>query len=101
MLTSDKDHYTCPVCGYDGLDEPPYTMGCGSFDICPCCGVEFGYHDARTPHEVLRARWWQGGAGWHFPQYEPPGWSAIEQLRRAGFGLPRSHDEGTSQTDPD
>lgn len=36
--------YTCPVCDYDKLDEPPYDeTGFGSFDICPQCGTEFGY----------------------------------------------------------
>ena len=29
----------CPVCGYDGLDEPPFDeRGVGSDDICPCRG---------------------------------------------------------------
>lgn len=36
-------NYTCPVCYYDKLDEPPYDeTGFGSFDICPQCGTEFG-----------------------------------------------------------
>ena len=33
----------CPVCGYDGLDEPAFDeRGVGSDDICPCCGFQFG-----------------------------------------------------------
>ena len=39
----EKKNYICPVCGYDGLEEPPYDeTGLGNYDICPCCGYEFG-----------------------------------------------------------
>ena len=49
---------TCPVCGYQHLSQPPYDgHGCASFDICPCCGTEFGYDDSSATHEVLRRRW--------------------------------------------
>ena len=45
----------CPVCGYNALHEPAYDrFGCASFEICPCCGIEFGYDDARRSHETLR-----------------------------------------------
>lgn len=38
--------YTCPVCNYNELDEPPYnTHGYGSDEICPCCVFQFGYDD--------------------------------------------------------
>jgi rubredoxin len=43
------EKFTCPVCGYDNLDSPPYDdYDIPSFDICLCCGCEFGYNDA-TP----------------------------------------------------
>ena len=36
----------CPVCGYDGLDEPAFDeRGVGSDGICPCCGFQFGLDD--------------------------------------------------------
>ena len=36
----------CPVCGYGELHEPAYDrFGCASFEICPCCGIEFGLED--------------------------------------------------------
>ncbi|NPC90765.1 hypothetical protein HOO54_05030 [Bacillus sp. WMMC1349] len=56
--------YTCPVCGFNGLDEPPYDeYNIGSYDICPCCNFEFGYsedHDVRlgyivTPDHLIEA----------------------------------------------
>lgn len=38
--------YTCPVCGFNGLDEPPYSPdGHGLFEICPSCGFQFGVTD--------------------------------------------------------
>ena len=36
----------CPVCNYDGLFDPPYDEnGYGSYEICPCCGFQFGLDD--------------------------------------------------------
>ena len=35
----------CPACGYDGLEEPPWTDGSASDEICPSCGIQFGYED--------------------------------------------------------
>ncbi len=64
------DKNTCPVCGYDGLYEPPYNeKGSGSYEICPCCGFQFGYDD--FPYEEReqlfaqwRERWKNGGKKW-------------------------------------
>jgi hypothetical protein len=64
--------YACPVCDYVGFDENPLDR---TFDICPQCGIEFGYHDISTPHTVLRARianalalgYKQDGAWWIHP----------------------------------
>ena len=81
--------YICPVCGYDGLEEPAYDVhGYSSFEICPCCGVEFGYDDATRSHEDLRAEWLANGARWWSKRDKPIGWSPQKQLRDAGF-LPR------------
>jgi hypothetical protein len=35
----------CPVCGYDKLAELPYNNGNASFEICSCCGFQFGFDD--------------------------------------------------------
>lgn len=73
--------FTCPVCGYERLPEPPER-----YLICPCCGVEFGNDDEDATREELRAAWVAGGARWWSPNtLAPLGWSADEQLRRAGF----------------
>lgn len=58
--------FACPVCGFDELTEPPYDVyGCASFDICPCCGTEFGNDDFGKSHEVLRENWINSGMKWH------------------------------------
>jgi hypothetical protein len=78
--------YMCPVCGWGGLYEPSHDrFGGGSFEICPCCGVEFGYHDSTKSHSVLREEWIANGARWHANDEPPPAaWSPVAQLRRAG-----------------
>jgi len=49
-------HFPCPICGFPDLDEPPYDSDGEnpSFDICPCCGIEFGYEDCGRSHSELR-----------------------------------------------
>ncbi len=58
--------YICPVCGYEELEESPYDKyGCSSFEICPCCGIEFGYHDSNMSNDQLRQKWIDTGMNWH------------------------------------
>jgi len=73
----------CPVCGYSGLHEQPFDdAGAPSYEICPCCRTEFGYHDAKTPHTVLRQKWIANGSPWRSRvKPAPPGWNPEEQLR--------------------
>ncbi len=69
--------YQCPVCGYLGLTEKPYTPSplngypLGSDEICPSCGFQFGFNErteeALLPslaHERYRAVWVQNGCHW-------------------------------------
>lgn len=56
----------CRVCGYEPEGPPWGEDGrTPTFEICPCCGVEWGYQDA-TPIGVDRYRsgWLQSGAQW-------------------------------------
>lgn len=79
--------YTCPVCGFKSLDEPPYdAFGCATFNICPSCGTEFGYDDSTTKHEDLRRRWVAKGMPWWSKCQEPPeGWDGQRQLQDANM----------------
>lgn len=63
----------CPVCGYDKLYEPPYdNYGLGSYEICPCCGFQFGVDDFSTDdnfdvnfiYEKWRKNWEFNGKKW-------------------------------------
>jgi hypothetical protein len=68
--------HICPVCGYNGLIDPP-----ANFTICPSCGTEFEYDDAFSTHAQLRASWLRGGAKWWSPvDPEPPDWDPYQQV---------------------
>lgn len=74
--------YICPVCGYPDLDTPS-RMG----EICPSCGVEFGYDDdLGVSYEDLRNRWLERGAPWFSrATHPPPQWNALNQLEAVGL----------------
>jgi hypothetical protein len=55
-----SEGYVCPICGFTGLDEPPYDSDHnGSYEICPCCGFEFGVTDGDEHFTIdeWRERW--------------------------------------------
>jgi hypothetical protein len=58
-------HHFCPACQME-LDFRPWDGGSASFEICPHCGMQFGYSDAlpekrRVIHELWRAAWIANG----------------------------------------
>jgi hypothetical protein len=79
--------YTCPVCGYPALDDPPRSAASGgSYEICPSCGFEFGVtdDDRGFSYEAWRARWVSLGMPWDSVGIEAPPneWNPAQQLRR-------------------
>jgi hypothetical protein len=69
--------YLCPVCAFF-MDDPP-----DDYNICPCCGTEFGNHDVNTSIENLRITWLRRGANWWSPvDAAPVNWDPYEQLNR-------------------
>ncbi len=75
--------YVCPICGFPELSEPPRNeFGVPSFDMCNCCGVEFGYEDC-TPDEIIkyREKWIKDGCKWALEDDKPANWSLEEQLK--------------------
>ena len=78
---------TCPVCGYDGLYEPPRSpSGGGSYEICPSCGFQFGVtdDDRGIDYATWREQWIANGTRWNGIGRQPPsGWDPAEQLTRA------------------
>jgi hypothetical protein len=81
--------HSCPVCGWPELPKPPrHASGGASFELCPCCGFEFGYDDDAQglTYAQARARWIADGmTWWSASRLAPPGWNAAQQLARAGF----------------
>ena len=85
--------FLCKVCGYNYGD---YVWGEDgknpSFEICPCCGTEFGYEDATEKAILLsRKKWFDSGAKWHFSEEKPKNWNLEEQLKNIyvkGYACP-------------
>jgi hypothetical protein len=78
-------HYTCPVCGYPDLTEPPRTdRGGGSYEICYSCGFEFGVtdDDLGYTYERWRQLWIARGMPWDSLGIDQPpiGWDPARQL---------------------
>ncbi|HVH33324.1 MAG TPA: hypothetical protein VM847_04340 [Tahibacter sp.] len=81
-MHSGQPSSACRVCGRI-YEEPPWGADgkTAIFEICPCCGVEFGYEDS-LPESVRRYRaiWLAGGANWFEPKLRPENWSLETQL---------------------
>jgi hypothetical protein len=80
-------NYTCIVCGFNELDEPPYyESGNPSDEICPCCGIQFGYddfdaQDKQVFYEQWRNKWILDGCQWFSKGWNPPeNWNAKQQI---------------------
>lgn len=84
-MANNKGGLHCRVCGLL-QSEPPWGEDGKdpSYEICDCCGVEFGYEDA-TPAGVVRARkkWRESGYRWVESSARPEGWDPAEQLQYA------------------
>lgn len=78
--------FTCPVCGYLGLVEPPRDQSGGaSLEICPSCFFQFGYDDDDQGWTYLqwRQRWVERHCPWSSSGQDPPeGWDGAVQLHQ-------------------
>ncbi|MCU5774495.1 hypothetical protein N5923_11400 [Erwiniaceae bacterium BAC15a-03b] len=83
LMDSNSDLFICRVCG--AWQSDPLWGDDGknaSFNICDCCGVEFGYEDAtQVGLKRFREKWLSNGAKWNNPKYRPENWSLEEQLK--------------------
>ncbi|WP_340113320.1 hypothetical protein [Maribellus mangrovi] len=77
----------CPVCGWDKLIQPPYNIyNEPSYEICFCCGFEFGFTDANSGYSFIewRKKWIESSYKFYFPKnHIPEDWGqdmAIKQL---------------------
>lgn len=106
-------HFTCPVCGYKGLEQKPYPnmpdisetrglkppygdlWGMGTYEVCSCCGFEFGADDEGLDPEDNHSfesylKYWfeDENAQWMMPEERPKNWDLIKQLEEAGIKVP-------------
>lgn len=102
----------CPCCGYPGLDTPAYQRlgpppwpepgpppyeqwyGAPSYDVCACCGFEFGNDDnpgtaAPATFAEYRAEWVASGCRWFDPSHRSADWDLAQQLARVGIPCPQ------------
>lgn len=76
--------YVYPVCGYDELTEQPYDAAKNSsYEICSCCGYEFGFDDfsEHINFEDYRRQWIAEGAQWFSPDRKRLHWDLKKQLK--------------------
>lgn len=88
-----SSQHPCPACGYD-LRFRPWTGDSASDEICPSCGIQFGYDDAAggdpngrpAIYSEWRRAWIRDGMKWQGRGIaEPAGWDPSLQLIRAGL----------------
>jgi hypothetical protein len=83
-MDNKAPEFNCRVCGRAYQDPIWGEDGCcPTFEICDCCGVEFGYTDCtlRTI-KIFREKWLTNGAKWSNPKKKPANWSLEEQLKQ-------------------
>lgn len=117
--------HTCPVCGNDKLKSKPYQnmppispalyeaqppyenlWGKASYEVCGCCGFEFGNDDNGMDPE-LNSTFASGlmdwlndtGGEWFWPEDKPANWSLSAQIQRAGIPLSDEAKEAIEQLD--
>lgn len=75
--------YHCTVCGLP-LDFAPWgkDKNFPTYDICPCCGVEWGNEDYTSEsRKEYCSKWIAAGTKWFDPQKKPANWNLEEQLK--------------------
>ena len=78
-------NYICLICGFNKLREAPFDKySCGSYEICHCCGCEFGYDIMHLDNEKLvklRESWINNGMIFKTKEKIPLDWNANEQIK--------------------
>ncbi|RDX39102.1 hypothetical protein DZA51_00235 [Vibrio campbellii] len=82
-MPNNNDKMACRVCGLIQSDPPWGEDGKSpNYDICSCCGVEFGYEDSSVKGvSIYRKNWLKGGSSWEDDAEKPTNWSVEEQFK--------------------
>ncbi len=82
MLHGKHDEIFCRICGLI-QDTPPWGVDgkCPTYEICSCCGVEFGNEDSSLEwiHQY-RNKWESDGYNWFEPKRKPIIWDPRVQM---------------------
>ena len=73
---------------YVALQGEARWYGEPTYQVCPCCGFEFGYDDDAkgATYEEARRRWLAAGTPWWSQNRpHPPDWHPHQQLTQAGL----------------
>jgi|SRR3989344_4709081 len=94
MEIKKKDRSSlCLACGFNFEEYfgfKPWSGDNSSLEICPSCGIQFGYDDAaggnlkqrQEVYKIWRERWIKGGMRWWSKGHpKPDDWDPSEQLR--------------------
>jgi hypothetical protein len=75
--------YACRVCGLLQPGKPWGDDGKSpTYDICVCCGVEFGLGDENLSGVHFYRNWWiNKGRPWRLPHRKPENWDWEVQLQ--------------------
>jgi hypothetical protein len=85
LLRGESDlKYVCFLCGYPDLRNNPWSEDglSPSYDICPCCGMEYGVDDINElAFKLYREEWFSKGRKWFDQQVKPPlNWDLSNQV---------------------
>jgi hypothetical protein len=71
------------VCGLYTDNQPWGEDGnCPTYEICSCCGVEFGNEDYTIESvKNYRGEWINKGSVWFDPEEKPKDWNLEKQLK--------------------
>lgn len=72
----------CRVCGFHTETPIRDEDNNATYEICSCCGVEFGYEDY-TKESTLkyREKWINSSCEWFESKLKPQDWNLDEQMK--------------------
>ncbi|MEK7339705.1 MAG: hypothetical protein AABZ92_03200 [Verrucomicrobiota bacterium] len=84
MHKNKNESYRCRICGLEQDFQPWGEDGqTPTFELCGCCGVDFGYQDCTLVYvKKFREKWLKKRGKWANPDEKPPNWSLEEQLKQ-------------------
>lgn len=89
----------CPVCGYDFFSKfgfNPWNNNSPSDEMCPSCGIQFGYDDMaggdsgkrQKIYKDWREKWIIQNCQWYSKgMKEPVNWQPRKQLENIGIKI--------------